>query len=131
MATQVPLVEYLSLGDDPHLVATECTECGARFFDRRNACASCFGTSFQKARVETTGELRAYTIVSFAAPGIPTPFVAGVIDCGGTSVRANVINCPPDPENVKVGMKVRLATFPIGTDDDDAEAVGFGFEPIS
>ncbi len=131
MSSQVPLVEYLSLGDDPHLVANECTDCGARFFDRRNACASCFGTSFRKARVETTGELRAYTIVSFAAPGIPTPFVAGVIDCGGTSVRANVINCPPDPEHVKVGMKVRLATLPIGTDDNGTEAIGFGFEPIS
>ena len=131
MPSQVPLVDYLLLGDDPHLVANECTECGARFFDRRNACASCFATSFTKAPVETTGELRAYTIVSFAAPGIPTPFVAGVIDCGGTSVRANVINCPPDPEHVTVGMKVRLATFPIGTDDDGTEAVGFGFEPIS
>ena len=131
MPSQVPLVDYLLLGDDPHLVANECTKCGARFFDRRNACASCFGTSFTKAPVETTGELRAYTIVSFAAPGIPPPFVAGVIDCDGTSVRANVINCPPDPEHVTVGMKVRLATFPIGTDDDGTEAVGFGFEPIS
>ena len=98
MPSQVPLVDYLVLGDDPHLVANECKDCGARFFDRRNACASCFGSSFTKTRVETTGELRAYTIVSFAAPGIPTPFVAGVIDCGGTSVRANVINCPPDAE---------------------------------
>jgi uncharacterized protein len=131
MPSQVPLVDYLVLGDDAHLVANECKDCGARFFDRRNACASCFGTSFTKARVETTGELRAYTIVSFAAPGIPTPFVAGVIDCGGTSVRANVINCPPDAEHVKVGMKVRLATLPIGTDDSGSEAVGFGFEPIS
>jgi uncharacterized OB-fold protein len=131
MPTQVPLVDYLELGEDPHLVANECTECGARFFDRRNACAACFGTSFRKAPIETTGELRAYTIVSFAAPGIPTPFVAGVVDCDGTSVRANVINCPPDPEHVKVGMKVRLATQVIGTDDNGDEAIGFGFEPIS
>jgi uncharacterized OB-fold protein len=131
MATQVPLVDYLELSPDPHLVANECTDCGARFFDRRNACASCFGTSFHKVPIETTGELRAYTIVSFAAPGIPTPFVAGVVDCDGTSVRANVINCPPDPEHVKVGMKVRLATNVIGTDDSGAEAIGFGFEPIS
>src|SRR4051795_2821897 len=131
MAQQIPLVDYLVLGDDPHLEANECTECGARFFDRRNACASCSGTSFKKTPIDTTGELRAFTIVSFAAPGIPTPFVAGVVDCGGTSVRANVINCPPDPEHVKVGMKVRLATYPIGTDDDGTEAIGFGFEPIN
>ena len=43
--SRVPLVDYLVLDDgDPHLVATGCTNCGARFFDRRNACASCFGT---------------------------------------------------------------------------------------
>jgi uncharacterized OB-fold protein len=66
-----------------------------------------------------------------AAPGIPVPFVAGIIDCQGISVRANVVNTPPDPEHVELGMKVRLATFPIGTDDQGTEAIGFGFEPLS
>lgn len=131
MAKQVPLVDYLVLGDEPHLVANECTNCGARFFDRRNACASCFGTDFKKADIATTGELKAFTIVSFAAPGIPVPFVSGVVDCGGTSVRANVINTPPDPEHVKLGMKVKLATYQVGTDSAGTEAVGFGFEPLS
>jgi uncharacterized OB-fold protein len=126
----VPLVDYLALGDDPHLVAHECTQCGARFFDRRNACASCFGTSFTDVDVATTGELRAFTIVSFAAPGVPVPFVAGVVDCDGTSVRGNVINVDPDPEHVRLGMKVKLATYVVGTDAEGTEAVGFGFEPV-
>jgi uncharacterized protein len=127
---QVPLVDYLVLGDDPHLRAHECTGCGARFFDRRNACASCEGTEFKDAAIATTGELRAFTIVSLAAPGVPVPFVAGVIDCDGTSVSGNVINTEPDPEHVKLGMKVKLATYTVGTDDDGTEAIGFGFEPI-
>ena len=63
-------------------------------------------------------------------PGIPVPFVAAVVDCDGTSVRANLINVPPDPEHVSLGMKVRLATEVIGTDDNATEAVGFGFEPL-
>ena len=78
----------------------------------------------------TTGEVRAFTIVSFAAPGIPVPFVAAVVDCEGTSVRANLMNVTPDPEHVTTGMKVRLATEVIGTDDNGTEAVGFGFEPL-
>jgi uncharacterized OB-fold protein len=127
---QVPLVDYLVLGDEPHLVAKECTSCGARFFDRRNACASCGGRQFSDYDVPTEGELRTFTIVSFAAPGIPVPFVAGVVDCGGTSVRANVVNVEPDPEHVRLGMKVRLTTFPIGTDSAGTEAIGFGFEPL-
>ena len=128
--SQVPLVDYLVLGDSPHLVAHECTNCGARFFDRRNACAGCFGTEFRDVDVATDGELRAFTIVSMAAPGIPVPFVAGVIDCDGTSVRANVVNTPPDPDHVTLGMKVRLTTVPVGTDSEGTEAVGFGFEPV-
>src|SRR5215472_3925336 len=115
MENQGPLVDYLVLGDSPHLVAHECTNCGARFFDRRNACANCSGTDFNNVDVATDGELKAFTIVSMAAPGIPVPFVAGVIDCDGTSVRANVINVTPDPEHVHSGMKVRLATYVLGT----------------
>lgn len=130
MAAQIPLVDYLELGDAPHLVANECTSCGARFFDRRNACASCFKTEFKRFDVPTEGELRSFTIVAFASPGVPVPFVAGVIDCQGTSVRGNVINTEPDPEHVKLGMKVKLATYVVGSDDDGTEAIGFGFEPL-
>jgi len=130
VAKKIPLVDYLVLGDDPHLVAKECTACGARFFDRRNACASCSATEFRSVPVATSGEVRAFTIVGFAAPGVPVPFVASVVDCDGTSVRGNLVNVEPDPEHVSLGMKVRMTTFPVGTDEAGTEAVGFGFEPI-
>ena len=125
----MPVVSYLVLEGEPHLEAQECTACGARFFDRRNACASCFGTDFRSVPVATEGEVVAFTIVSLAAPGIQVPFVAGVVDCGGTSVRANIINVEPDPEHVTLGMKVRLATYSMGVDAEGTEAIGFGFEP--
>ena len=99
----MPLVDYLVLGDDPHLIAQECQGCGARYFDRRNACAGCGGTEFSGARVANEGEVRAFTIVSLAAPGIPVPFVASVVDCDGTSVRGNVVNVEPTPEHVALG----------------------------
>jgi uncharacterized OB-fold protein len=131
MSPTIPIVDYLVLGDEPHLVAHECTSCGARFFDRRNACAACSSTSFQDVPVSTTGEVRAFTIVSFAAPGVPVPFVAAVVDCDGTSVRANIVNTEPDADHVHTGMKVRLTTTSVGSDDNGVEAIGFGFEPIS
>ncbi len=130
MANQIPLVDYLVLGDDPHLVAHECTACGARYFDRRNACASCSGTEFSLARIATAGEVKAFTIVAFAAPGVPVPFVAALIDCDGTGVRGNVVNVEPDDQHMKLGMKVQLTTFPVGTDDEGTDAIGFGFEPL-
>ena len=128
--TEIPFVDYLVLDDgDPHLIANECTNCGARFFDRRNACAGCFGREFTEVAVARDGELRSFTIVAFAAPGVPVPFVAGVVDCDGTSVRGNIINCPPDPEHVTLGMKVRLATYSMGNDSAGTAAINYGFEP--
>jgi len=130
MAGQIPLVDYLVLGDSPHLEAHECTGCGARYFDRRNACAGCFGTDFRTVAVGTEGVLRTFTIVAFAAPGVQVPFVSAVVDCEGTSVRTNIINVEPDPEHVHTGMKVKLATYSLGTDENGTEAIGFGYEPV-
>ncbi len=131
MATQIPLVNYLVLDGGPHLRALECTSCGARYFDRRNACAGCFGTEFREVDVPTDGVVKAFSIVTFAAPGVPVPFVSAIVDCHGTSVRGNIINCEPSPDVVKLGMPVRLATYVLGTDDNGVEAIGFGFEPAN
>lgn len=129
-ASQIPIVDYLVLDDgEPHLVANQCTACGARFFDRRNACASCFATEFERVKIATEGELQTFTIVAMASPGVEVPFVAGVVDCGGTSVRGNLRNVQPDPDHVHTGMKVRLTTYSMGADDNGVEAIGFGFEP--
>jgi len=127
--TQVPLVDYLVLGDSPHLTANECTKCGARYFDRRNVCASCFATDFKKVAIANEGIVRSFTIVTFAAPGVPVPFVAAIIDCAGTSVRGNLANVEATPEKVTLGMKVKLTTYSLGADDNGLEAIGFGYEP--
>ena len=131
VSEKIPFVEYLHLAPTPHLVAHQCTSCGARFFDRRNACASCFGTSFEDVSIATEGTVRSFTIVAFAAPGIPVPFVSAIVDCGGTSVRANLTNVTADPEHVSLGMKVRLTTFAIGSDEAGTEAINFAFEPAA
>ncbi len=130
MAGQIPYVDYLVLGDHPHLRAHACTRCGARYFDRRNACAGCFGTEFTDVDVPTDGEVRSFSIVTFAAPGVEVPFVSAIVDCGGTSVRGNIVNTPPDPAHVRLGMKVRLTTVNVGVDDDGTEAINYGFEPV-
>lgn len=131
MTDVISFVDYLHLGDHAHLVANQCTACGARFFDRRNACASCSGTDFTKVALSTEGEVRAFTIVHMAAPGIPVPFVAATIDCDGTTVRANLVDVEPDAAHVKVGMKVRLVTVPVGVDSAGTEAVAFAFAPVT
>jgi uncharacterized OB-fold protein len=114
-STAVPIVDYLVLGAEPHLRAHECSGCGARYFDRRNACAGCGSSTFRAVRV--------------AAPGVAVPFAPAVIDCDGTSVRANIVNTPADPGHVRLGMPVRLTTYSLGPDSAGVEAIGYGFEP--
>jgi uncharacterized OB-fold protein len=127
--TRIPLVDYLIVDGDPHLIAHECDRCAARFFDHRDACAACSNTSFRTVDIPREGSVRTFTIVSLAAPGIKVPYTAVVVDCGGTSVRGNLVNVAADPAAVSLGMKVRLTTVAAGTDSAGLEAVGYGFEP--
>jgi uncharacterized OB-fold protein len=132
MGKQVPIVDYLVLDDGaPYLVANKCDTCGALYFDRRNACAKCSGRSFSQQRLADDGTVRSFTIVHRAAPGVPTPYVSAIVDLsGGGVVKANLLNVEPAPEQVRFGMKVRLATVVAGVDDDGTEAVQFGYEPV-
>jgi uncharacterized OB-fold protein len=128
--TQLPYVGYLELGDDPHLVAQECRSCGALFLDRRNACASCGGLEFGTRQLAGDGTLRAFTIVHRATPDVQVPYVSAIVDLdGGGVVKANLVGVEPVPDKVALGMRVRLATFTIGTDAEGTEAVGFGYSP--
>ncbi len=131
-AKQIPLVSYLVLGDEPHLVAQECENCGARFFDRRNACGSCGARGFTPAAVATTGHLRSFSIVHRADRGVPVPFVSAIVETvDGTTVRANLCDVAPNPDSVHLGMPVRLVTYPVSTDSEGTECVAFGFAPNS
>jgi uncharacterized protein len=129
MSATIPIVDYLVLGDEPHLVTHRCTNCGASYFDHRDACAGCFSEQFETAAVPTTGTLQTYTIVAVAAPGVKVPFVAGVVDCGGVAVRTTIVNVDPTPDQVHLGMRLRLTTFDVGADDDGTQAIGYGYEP--
>ena len=132
MANRIPIVDYLVLGDGDaaHLVARECTSCGALYFDRRNACAACSARDFKERTLGTSGVVRTFTIVHRAAPGVPAPFASAVVDLdGGGKVKANIVGVEVTPDSIKLGMHVNLTTFVAGTDDHGTEAVAFGFQP--
>jgi uncharacterized OB-fold protein len=127
---RIPVVDYLVLGDDPHLVANACQACGALYFDRRNACARCSARQFDRRSLATTGTLRSFTIIHRAAPGVAVPYVSSVVELdGGGVVKANLLEAGTDAEKIDLGMAVKLTTFPCGTDDEGTDAVAFGFVP--
>ena len=130
MPGQLPYVSYLQLGDEPHLVAQECQSCHALYFDRRNACARCGQQDFGARRLADEGAVRAFTIVHRATPDVQVPYISAIVDLdGGGVVKANLVGVAPDPDQVRLGMRVQLTTFGVGTDSDGVEAVGFGYRP--
>ena len=128
--SRVPLVDYLVLEPHPHLVARQCANCQAQFLDRRTACAGCSATEFVPVALPVEGTIDTFTIVHQAAPGVAVPFVAAIVECGGTRVAGNLHNVAPDAGHVSAGMPVRMSTYSLGVDIDGIEAVGFSFEPI-
>lgn len=127
---RIPVVNYLVLGDDPHLEANACRACGALYFDRRNACARCGALDFDRRPLSKTGVLRSFTIIHRAAPNVPVPYVSSVVELdGGGVVKANLLEAGSDGEKIDLGMRVRLTTFPCGTDEEGTQAVAFGFVP--
>ena len=127
MAEQIPAVDYLVLGEHPHLQAWRCDACAAAYFDRRNACARCFGEAFSRAAVGDAGVVRAFTRVE---RGAKQPFTSAVVDLGdGVHVKTN-LHGVDDPALITPELKVRLVTFVAGVDDNGVEAVAFAFEPV-
>ena len=125
MPKQIPVVDYLELGDTPHLTSRTCTSCGALYFDRRNACAKCFGREFGSTDLANTGEVRAFTFVG----RVKRPYVSVIVDLdGGGVVKSNLLGVD-DPDEVTPRLPVVLDTYVVGTDDDGTEAVAFGYRP--
>lgn len=125
MPQQIPVVDYLTLGDAPHLTSRKCATCGALYFDRRNACAKCFGREFGTAELARTGTVRAFTFVG----RVKKPFISVIVDLdGGGVVKTNLLGVET-PEEITPAMPVELTTYVAGTDDDGTEAVAFGYRP--
>ena len=101
MAEQIPLVDYLVLDRARTWSPTSAPPAAPGSSTAATPVRRAVGTEFTNVPTSPTeGEVRAFTIVTFAAPGVPVPFVAAIVDCDGTSVRGNVINVEPDPEHV-------------------------------
>jgi uncharacterized OB-fold protein len=108
----LPIVPYLKLPEkgEPYLEGFKCTSCGAVTLRSRTACASCGGRkTLSPQRLSNEGKLHVFSITHRSFPGIPVPFVSAIADLdGGGSVKTNLIGVDPDPEKIKMGMRVRV-----------------------
>lgn len=130
-----PLVPFLKIPDDPsqkpYLSGSRCTSCGATYLGKRMACSRCFSTeAMDEIKLSDKGELHVFSIVHQSAPGIPTPYVAAIVDLPeGVSVRCNISGVEPDPKNLKFGMPVQMVSEKVATDREGNDVIAFSFKP--
>ncbi len=130
-----PIVPFLHLpespGDKPYLEGSRCKQCGATYLGKRMACSRCFSTEpMDTLRLSDRGELYVFSIVHQSFPGIPTPYVAAIVDLPeGVSVRCNIEGVEPDPKNLKFGMPVEMFTEKVRTDREGNDVIAFKFRP--
>jgi len=94
------------------LIGSRCSQCGARSWPARAACARCGSVAVSQAPLPREGLLVSYTTVWVARPGLSTPYVLGQADFGdGASVFAHVRGLDPE---IRVPLRVRAA---ISTDE--------------
>jgi uncharacterized OB-fold protein len=133
-APRLPVVDYLKMpeGEAPYLEGLKCTNCAAIYTDKRYACAKCYQrNTLQPYRLSNTGTLVTYTIVERSFPGIKVPYISAIIDMdSGGTIKANLINIEPKPENIAFGMAVELLfeQAPYG-DKEGNEYLMFYFQP--
>ena len=133
--TRKPIVPFLKIpenpAEQPYLLGSRCAECGATYLGKRMACSKCFSTQpMDEIKLSDRGELHVFSIVHQSAPGVPTPYVAAIVDLPeGVSVRCNIEGVEADPKNLKFGMPVQMVTNKIRTDREGNDVVSFSFKP--
>ncbi len=133
-AGPLPVVPFLKIpdGGDPYLEGQKCRSCDAIFLGERTTCASCGKSEqFAATKLANQGELYVYSIVHRSFPGIEVPYISAIVDLdGGGTVKGNLINIEPDPEQIKMGMPVEVV-YQIAPrkDADGNEYLAYFFQP--
>ena len=132
-----PILPFLRIPENsnekPYLVGNKCKKCGAVYLGSRMCCSRCMSTEpMEEIRLSDRGELHVFSIVHQSAPGIPTPYIAAIVDLPeGVSVRANIEGVEPDPKNLTFGMPVEMYTETVHVDKEGNEIVAFKFRPAN
>ena len=128
----VPLVDGIfTIGTDrrPALLASRCTSCGVRFFPPRERCSACSHAGMEVAEAAREGELYTWTVVRELGgqrEGF-VPYVVGQIDLADGLRVTGIVQCEPD--DLRIGMPMRLCLIEHGDDAAGNQLVAYGFEP--
>lgn len=123
--------------EEPQLIGSRCSECGATTFPVQERCPKCSGAQMSELLLPRRGTLIAWTTQGFA-PGAPfagptgnmfTPFGIGLVQLDDV-IRVEARLTENDPAKLRFGMEVVLTMVPLTTDDEGNEILTFAFQPF-
>jgi uncharacterized OB-fold protein len=125
--------------DEPRLVGSRCSACGAVTFPVKPSCPRCGRLDMVERLLPRRGTLVAWTTQDFL-PKEPyasgetektfRPYGVGLVQLGD-EVRVEARLTEADPAKLEFGMDVELAIVPFRTEDDGTEVVIHAFAPAS
>jgi hypothetical protein len=124
----------------PHLIGTQCQDCGTYFFPKQNDyCRNpdCESTEFHEVELSRTGKVWSYTNACYKPPApfvAQEPFVpyaiAGVqLETEQMVILGQVIE-GLTVDDLKVGMPMELVLQPLHETDDDIK-VTWKWQPLA
>jgi len=134
-AAPLPAVHFLKVPEagDPYLEGHKCGSCGATFLGERSVCSKCGARDqMQAVKLAESGKLYSYSIVHRSFPGIEVPYVSAIVDLDdGTTIKGNLINVEPDPEQIPFGMPVEVVyADALGRKDKEGNSyLAYFFQP--
>ncbi len=110
------------------LKGSYCENCGNYYYPPRNICPVCRRKSrMVDAKIEEEGKVISYTVVHDG--NLRNPYVVALIELKNGGKIVSQLVC--DPEEVRVGMKVRKAFRKYGEDGEDGIIYyGTKFAPV-
>ena len=108
-------------------VGNVCKKCGKISFPQGERCLFCGSGETEKKPIATEGTLYSYSITRRPVGPFEPPFAGGYVDLPDDVRVYGQIHT--DPENVKVGMKLKAEVGTLYTEEDGTEVVGYYYVP--
>lgn len=91
------------------LLLNRCTPCERAYFPPRRFCPRCGSRDVSVMSASGRGRLYSYIINALPAPGYEPPFVVAVVELDeGVRMVSNIVDCPPEPEALRLDMPLEV-----------------------
>lgn len=133
----LPVTDFVKIPEtgDPYLEGHKCDKCSSVFIGERTTCSKCFArSSLKPIKLAKTGKLYVYSIVHRSFPNVEVPYISAIVDLdGGGTIKGNLINIEPDPEQIQYDMPVEVVfKDALGRKDKEGNSyLAYFFQPKS